>query len=47
MTATQLEKSIARTRKLMQEAAAKLDFMQAAQYRDEMFRLEELLKTKN
>ena len=46
MTATQLEKSIARTRKLMQEAAAKLDFMQAAQYRDEMFRLEELLKTK-
>ena len=47
MTAAQLEKSIARTRKLMQEAAAKLDFMQAAQYRDEMFRLEDLLKTKN
>ena len=47
MTPAQLEKSIARTRKLMQEAAAKLDFMQAAQYRDEMFRLEALLKEKN
>ncbi|MBR3022047.1 MAG: excinuclease ABC subunit UvrB [Bacteroidaceae bacterium] len=46
MTPAQLEKSIARTRKLMQEAAAKLDFMQAAQYRDEMFRLETLLKEK-
>ena len=47
MTPAQLEKSIARTRKLMQEAAAKLDFMQAAQYRDEMFRLETLLKEKS
>jgi len=46
MTPAQLEKSIARTRKLMQEAAAKLDFLQAAQYRDEMFRLEALLKEK-
>ena len=46
MTSAQLEKSIARTRKLMQEAAAKLDFTQAVQYRDEMFRLEALLKEK-
>ena len=47
MTAAQLEKTIARTRKCMQEAAAKLDYMTAAAYRDEMFRLEELLKQKN
>ena len=42
----QLEKSIAQTRKLMQEAAKKLEFIQAAQYRDEVLRLEELLKEK-
>lgn len=46
MTRPQLEKSIERTRKLMQEAAKKLDFIQAAQYRDEMLRMEELLKGK-
>lgn len=46
MTAPQLEKSIARTRKLMQEAAAKLEFAQAAHYRDEMFSLETILKEK-
>jgi excinuclease ABC subunit B len=31
----------------MQEAAKQLNFAEAAQYRDEMFRLEELLKTKS
>ena len=46
MTRDQLEKSIAHTRKLMQEAAKKLDFIEAAQYRDEMLRMEELLKEK-
>ena len=46
MSREQLEKSIARTRKLMQEAARKLDFIEAAQWRDEVLRLEELLKTK-
>lgn len=46
MTRDQLEKSIERTRKLMQEAAKKLDFIEAAQYRDEMLRMEELLKGK-
>lgn len=46
MTREQLGKSIERTRKLMQEAAKKLDFIQAAQYRDEMLRMEEMLKTK-
>ena len=47
MTRDQLEKSIGRTRKLMQEAAKKLDFVQAVQYRDEMLRMEEMLKTKD
>ncbi len=46
MTPKQLCKSIDNTRRLMQEAAKHLDFMEAAQYRDELFRLEELLKTK-
>ena len=46
MTAEQLQKSIERTRKLMQEAADKTDFIEAAQYRDEMFKLQELLKNK-
>ena len=46
MTREQLEKSIERTRKLMQEAAKKLEFIEAAQYRDEMIRMEELLKDK-
>ena len=46
MNREQLEKSITRTRKLMQEAARKLDFIEAAQWRDEVLRLEELLKTK-
>ena len=34
MSRKQLEKSIERTKKLMQEAAKKLDFIEAAQYRD-------------
>lgn len=46
MSVPQLEKSIERTRKLMQEAARKLDFTQAALYRDEMLRMEEQLKEK-
>ncbi|MDR0962889.1 MAG: excinuclease ABC subunit UvrB, partial [Mediterranea sp.] len=40
MSRPQLEKSIERTRKLMQEAAKKLEFIQAAQYRDEVLKLE-------
>lgn len=47
MTKDQLQKSIDRTRKLMQEAAKKLDFIEAAQYRDELLRMEELLKEKS
>lgn len=46
MTRDQLEKSIERSRKLTQEAAKKLDFIEAAQYRDEMLRMEEMLKEK-
>ena len=46
MSAEQLQKSIDRTRKLMQEAAKKLEFVQAAQYRDELLKMEDLLKEK-
>lgn len=43
MSKKQLEKSIANTTQLMQQAAKNLDFLQAAQYRDEIVRLQELL----
>ena len=46
MTRPQLEKCIADTRRLMKEAAKNLDFLQAAQYRDEIFRLEKELELK-
>ncbi|MGL5958570.1 MAG: helicase-related protein, partial [Phocaeicola sp.] len=46
MDKPQLEKMVERSRKLMQEAAKKLDFIEAAQYRDELIKLEELLKIK-
>ena len=46
MSADQLRKSIENTRRLMQEASKRLDFMEAAQYRDELLRMEELLKAK-
>ena len=36
MTREQLEKSIANTTNLMKQAAKELDFLQAAQYRDEI-----------
>lgn len=44
MTKKQLEKSIADTTLLMKEAAKNLDFLQAAQYRDEIARLQNLLE---
>jgi excinuclease ABC subunit B len=46
MTAEQLKKSIERTRRLMEKAAEKMEFIEAAQYRDEMFKLQEILKSK-
>ena len=44
MSKPQMEKAIERTRKQMQEAAKKLEFIEAAQYRDELLRLEDMLK---
>lgn len=46
MTRKQLEKSIADTTELMKAAAKQLDFLQAAQYRDEIVRLQSLLEDK-
>ena len=46
MTRQQLEKSIAETTRLMKDAAKKLDFLQAAQYRDEIIRLQKELELK-
>ena len=46
MSAEQLKKSIERTRRLMEKAAEKMEFIEAAQYRDEMFKLQEILKQK-
>ncbi len=46
MTAEQLRKSIDHTRRLMEAAAKRLDFLEAAQLRDEMLRMDTLLKQK-
>jgi len=47
MSKTALEKTIAKTKKAMHDAAKKLDFLEAAQLRDEMIKLEDLLKARN
>ena len=44
MTAEQIEKSIKATRRKMEEAAKRLDFVEAAHLRDEMLRMEERAK---
>ncbi len=44
MNREQLEKAIEHTRKQMQQAAKQLDFVLAAQYRDEMLHMQELLE---
>ena len=46
MSREQLEKSIANTTRLMKKAAKELDFIQAAQFRDELLRLQSLLSEK-
>ncbi len=46
MTRPELEKSIADTKALMEQAARDLDFIQAAQYRDEILRLQAQLELK-
>ena len=44
MSKPQMEKAIERIRKQMQEAAKKLQFIEAAQYRDELLHLEDIFK---
>ena len=44
MSKEQIQHSIEKTRKLMQEAARKLDFQQAALYRDEMLQMMKLIE---
>ncbi|MDR0546225.1 MAG: excinuclease ABC subunit UvrB, partial [Dysgonamonadaceae bacterium] len=44
MNKEQLQKAIEKTRKMMMDSSRKLEFLEAAQYRDELLRLEELLK---
>lgn len=46
MSKEQLQKSIENTKALMLECAKNLDFLQAAQYRDELIRLEAQLEAK-
>lgn len=46
MSKEQLEKSIANTQRMMKKAAKELDFIQAAQFRDELIRLQNMLDQK-
>lgn len=46
MSIPQLEKSVEATRRKMLDASKKLEFIEAAQYRNELIRLEELLNSK-
>lgn len=46
MTVAQLQKAIAKTRKLMEDAADELNYIEAARLRDEMFALKKILDTK-
>jgi len=46
MTRPQMEKYIAEIQQQMKEAAKRLDFIQAAQYRDEIVRLQKELELK-
>ncbi|GHU65546.1 hypothetical protein FACS1894123_11530 [Bacteroidia bacterium] len=47
LTKPELEKMIAKTKKAMFAASKNLNFLEAAQYRDELVKLEEILKNKN
>ncbi|MFA5819872.1 MAG: UvrB/UvrC motif-containing protein, partial [Bacteroidales bacterium] len=42
-----LEKAIEKSRKSMEKAAAELDFVEAARFRDEMSDLQKLLRSKS
>ncbi len=46
MSRDSLEKTILQTKKAMQKAAKEMDFLQAAQYRDEMYKLQKQLEEK-
>jgi len=46
MSRTALEKAISKTKKSMQDSAKRLEFLEAAQLRDELIKLEDLLKAK-
>ncbi|MBI9059950.1 MAG: excinuclease ABC subunit UvrB [Labilibaculum sp.] len=46
MSKDSLEKTIQQTKKAMQKAAKEMDFLQAAQYRDEMYKLQKQLEEK-
>jgi len=46
MSSAALEKAIEKTKKSMEKAARELDFIEAARYRDEMYELEKLSKSK-
>lgn len=46
MTAEELRKAIERNRKLMKDAAKKMEFLQAEEYKQEVIRLEDLLSKK-
>jgi excinuclease ABC subunit B len=46
MSRQELEKAIEKVKKEMEKCAKELDFIQAAQYRDEMFKLKEVLNAK-
>jgi excinuclease ABC subunit B len=47
MGKAELEKAIVKVKKEMEKCAKELDFIQAAQYRDEMFKLKEILLSKD
>jgi excinuclease ABC subunit B len=46
MNRSQLRKAIDQTKRLMRAASRKMEFIEAAQYRDEMFKLQDLMKGK-
>lgn len=46
MNKTQLQRAIDRTKKQMQEASKKMDFLEAAQLRNELIKLQEIFKNK-
>ena len=46
MSIDDLKNAIEKSKKLMKESAKKMDFLEAAQYRDEIIRLEDMLKGK-